>query len=112
MISAPGTIIQINGDNPAVIQVGATYSDLGVTITSPTAALNLGIQTFVNGVVISHRALDLHDFVTRFPSFDPNNPLSNPALRGPTREPSSLKSQDDALHAMLAAIGTQNAWFT
>jgi hypothetical protein len=28
-------IIQINGDNPAVVQVGAAYNDLGATITGP-----------------------------------------------------------------------------
>ena len=49
--TTPGTppVIQINGDNPAIIQVGATYNDLGATITGPQADLNLGIQTFVNG---------------------------------------------------------------
>ena len=34
---------------PAVIQVGASYTDLGATITGPQQDLNLGIQTFVNG---------------------------------------------------------------
>ena len=43
-------VIQINGDNPAIVQVGDTYNDLGATITGPQADLNLGIQTFVNGV--------------------------------------------------------------
>ena len=43
-------VIAINGDNPAVIQVGASYADLGATITGPLADLNLGIATFVNGV--------------------------------------------------------------
>ena len=28
-------VIQINGDNPATIQVGTTYNDLGATITGP-----------------------------------------------------------------------------
>ncbi len=41
-------VIQINGDNPATIQVGATYADLGATITGPQADLNLA--TYVNGV--------------------------------------------------------------
>jgi hypothetical protein len=31
----------INGDNPAIIQVGATYTDLGAQITSPQQDLNL-----------------------------------------------------------------------
>jgi hypothetical protein len=30
--------IQINGDNPAHVTVGATYQDLGATITGPTDA--------------------------------------------------------------------------
>jgi hypothetical protein len=42
-------VIQISGDNPAIIQVGATYNDLGATITGPQADLNLGIQTYLNG---------------------------------------------------------------
>ena len=45
--------IQINGDNPAIVQVGDTYNDLGATITGPQADLNLGIQTFVNGAATS-----------------------------------------------------------
>jgi hypothetical protein len=40
-----------NGNNPAVIQVGATYPDLGATITGPQAELNLGITTYVNGAL-------------------------------------------------------------
>jgi hypothetical protein len=49
--AAPDTppVIAINGDNPATIQVGASYTDLGATITGPQADLNLGIATFVNG---------------------------------------------------------------
>jgi len=64
--SAPGDsqatdtppIIQVNGDNPAIIQVGATYNDLGATITGPQADLNLGIQTFVNGAPMNPIQLD------------------------------------------------------
>ena len=51
-------VIQINGDNPAVIQVGASYADLGATITGPAADLNLGIKTFVNGLFVSNIQLD------------------------------------------------------
>jgi hypothetical protein len=50
--------IQINGNNPAVIQVGASYADLGATITGPQADLKLGIQTFVNGVEMSPVQID------------------------------------------------------
>jgi hypothetical protein len=51
-------VIQINGDNPAIIQVGATYADLGATITGPQADLYLGIQTYLNGALVSNIALD------------------------------------------------------
>src|SRR5579862_2928948 len=51
-------VIQISGDNPAIIQVGATYNDLGATITGPTADLNLGIATYVNGVEMSPVQID------------------------------------------------------
>jgi hypothetical protein len=56
--SSTPPVIQINGDNPAIIQVGSTYSDLGATITGPKADLNLGIKTFLNGVLVSNIALD------------------------------------------------------
>jgi hypothetical protein len=51
-------VIAINGDNPAIVQVGATYSDLGATITGPQADLNLGIKTFVNGLFASNIQID------------------------------------------------------
>ena len=51
-------VIHINGDNPAIIHVGDTYSDLGATITGPTADLNLGIHTFVNGIATSPVEID------------------------------------------------------
>jgi hypothetical protein len=51
-------VIQINGDNPAVVQVNATYNDLGATITGPQDDLSLGIQTFVNGALMSPVLID------------------------------------------------------
>jgi lysophospholipase L1-like esterase len=51
-------VIQINGDNPAIVQVGATYNDLGATITGPQADLNLGITTFLNGTLTSNIVID------------------------------------------------------
>jgi len=51
-------IILINGDNPVIIQVGDSYTDLGATITGPQADLNLGIQTFVNGTEMSPVQID------------------------------------------------------
>ena len=51
-------VISINGNNPASINVGDSYSDLGATITGPQADLNLGIKTFLNGQLISNIVLD------------------------------------------------------
>jgi hypothetical protein len=51
-------VIQINGDNPAVVQVGDTYNDLGATITGPQEDLNLGIATYVNGIEMSPVQID------------------------------------------------------
>jgi hypothetical protein len=46
--------IAFSGDNPAVIRTGDSYADLGATITSPQADLNLGIKTFLNGTLVSN----------------------------------------------------------
>jgi hypothetical protein len=56
--SSPTPVIQINGDNPARINVGDSYADLGATITSPQADLNLGIKTFLNGQLTSNIVID------------------------------------------------------
>jgi Chaperone of endosialidase/Domain of unknown function (DUF5011) len=56
--SATPPVLQVNGDNPAIIQVGTTYNDLGATITGPQQDLNLGISTFVNGVAVSPVQID------------------------------------------------------
>jgi Domain of unknown function (DUF5011)/Chaperone of endosialidase len=56
--SATPPVLQVNGDNPAIIQVGATYTDLGATITGPQADLNLGIMTYVNGTPMNPIQLD------------------------------------------------------
>jgi len=58
--SSPDTppVIQINGDNPAYVQVGATYNDLGATITGPQADLNLGITTYLNGTLTNPLIID------------------------------------------------------
>jgi Domain of unknown function (DUF5011) len=56
--SATPPVLQVNGDNPAIIQVGATYTDLGATITGPRADLNLGITTYVNGTPMNPVQLD------------------------------------------------------
>ena len=51
-------MLQVNGDNPATVQVGATYTDLGATITGPQVDLNLGITTYVNGAPMNPVQLD------------------------------------------------------
>lgn len=51
-------VIQINGADPAIVQVGATYNDLGATITGPQPDLNLGIHTFLNGSLMNPLAID------------------------------------------------------
>jgi surface protein with Ig-like domain len=56
--SSTPPIIQINGDNPTIINVGDTYADLGATITGPQADLNLGIKTFLNGTLTSNIVID------------------------------------------------------
>ena len=52
-------IMTLNGNNPAIIQVGDnTYADLGATITRhrPGQAkdTNLGYKTFLNGILVSN----------------------------------------------------------
>jgi hypothetical protein len=56
--SATPPVLQVNGDNPAIIQVGESYNDLGATITGPQQDLNLGLMTFVNGVEMSPVQID------------------------------------------------------
>jgi hypothetical protein len=59
--STPATppIIEVQGNNPAHINVGETYIDLGARITGPTQAdTNLRIKTFLNGALVSNIVLD------------------------------------------------------
>ena len=51
-------VITVNGANPANINVGATYADLGAIITGPNADLNLGIHTFVDGIATDPVVID------------------------------------------------------
>jgi hypothetical protein len=65
--TTPPTII-INGDNPAIIEVGDTYADLGATVTDtgPGQAgdTNLGVATFLNGTLVSTIAIDTSQVAT------------------------------------------------
>jgi len=56
--------ITVNGDNPAIIQVGDSYADLGATITGPTADLNLRLKTFLNGTLVSNIVVDTSQVAT------------------------------------------------
>jgi LysM repeat protein len=64
--SAPDTspILQINGDNPAIVTIGATYNDLGATITGPQADLNLELVTYLNGVLENPIVVDTSEPAT------------------------------------------------
>ncbi len=57
---APDTeapVITINGNNPATVQVGATYADLGASVFDAVST-NIGIHTFVDGVEVQTVQLD------------------------------------------------------
>jgi hypothetical protein len=57
-------IIAINGNNTAHVNVGDTYVDLGAIITGPQADLNLGIKTFLNGMLTSNIVVDTSQAAT------------------------------------------------
>jgi hypothetical protein len=91
-------VIQINGDNPAIVQVGSTYNDLGATITGPQADLNLGIQTYLNGVLenpieidTSAAATDTIDYVAT-----DQNGLTSTSTRTVVVEPQSQPQSSSA----------------
>ena len=50
-------VITINGNNPAHVDVGTTYADLGARVED-NVAQNLGIHTFMNGVEVVSVNLD------------------------------------------------------
>jgi hypothetical protein len=56
LLSSP--VIQINGNNPAIVAIGTAYADLGASITGPQQDLNLGIATFLNGIKTDTIQLD------------------------------------------------------
>jgi hypothetical protein len=51
-------------DNPAIIHVGDSYAGLGATITAPQVDLNLGIETFLNGTLVSNIVIDMSQVAT------------------------------------------------
>jgi hypothetical protein len=50
-------VITINGDNPAHINVGDRYADLGAIVTD-NADHNLGLKYFLNGALVSNIVID------------------------------------------------------
>jgi hypothetical protein len=60
--------ITINGANPAVIQVGSSYADLGATVSDTGAGqagdANLGYKTFLNGTLVSNIVIDTSEVAT------------------------------------------------
>jgi hypothetical protein len=102
-------VIQVNGDNPAIIQVDATYNDFGATITGPQADLNLGIQTFVNGVAItpvhidtSQAATDTIDYVAT----DQNGLTSTSTRTVIVEAPSTAPTDESTADATSSAATT------
>jgi hypothetical protein len=68
-------VLQINGENPAHIHVGDSYTDLGASITAPDADKNLGLKYFLNGALVgaivfdtSAAATDTIDYVATDPT--------------------------------------------
>ncbi|MBT7339041.1 MAG: DUF5011 domain-containing protein, partial [Candidatus Jacksonbacteria bacterium] len=79
----PGTdttppVITINGNNPAEIEVGATYSDLGATVTDNVND-NLGITTYVDGVQTSNISLNTASSTTYTISYTATDQAGNTA---------------------------------
>jgi len=77
-------VIVINGDNPAIVQVGASYTDLGATITGPQADLNLGVATYVNGAPMNPVQIDTIAYVVT-----DNQGLTSASTRTVIVEPTS-----------------------
>ena len=64
MASEP-PIIEINGDNPAIIHIGDADQDLSATITGPTDAdKNLGLKYFLNGALVGDIVIDTTQVAT------------------------------------------------
>jgi hypothetical protein len=93
-------IIQINGDNPAIVQVGGAYNDLGATISGPQPDLNLGIMTYVNGLEMSPVQIDTSTVATDTIDYvaTDQNGLTSTSTRTILIEASpSIVPSDDAL---------------
>jgi hypothetical protein len=94
-------IIQINGDNPAIIQVGDTYNDLGATIPGPQADLNLGITTYLKGTLTSNIVID-----TTQPATDTIDYVATDQCSGP----GSLNRFSASLSGVSAGVRLPCGW--
>jgi hypothetical protein len=96
--SATPPVLQVNGDNPAIIQVGATYTDLGATITGPQADLNLGITTYVNGAPMNPVQIDTSTAATDTIAYVATDSagLTSTSTRTVIVEAPSIVPRDDA----------------
>jgi Chaperone of endosialidase len=60
--------ITINGNNPAIINVGDSYADLGATVSDSGVGqagdTNLGYTTFLNGTLVSNIVIDTSQVAT------------------------------------------------
>jgi hypothetical protein len=86
------------GNNPAVVQVGDTYNDLGATITDPQADLNLGIETYLNGALTSNIVIDTSQAATDTIDYvaTDQNGLAATSTRTVVIEAPSIVPTDDA----------------
>ena len=105
-------VIQINGDNPAVVQLGNTYNDLGATITGPQQDLNLDIATYLNGSLTSNIVLDTSEPATDTIDYvaADHNGLTSTSTRTvliePAAAPSIVPTDDASTTAPTVATST------
>jgi Domain of unknown function (DUF5011) len=109
--SATPPVLQVNGDNPAIIQVGATYTDLGATITGPTADLNLGITTYINGIEMNPVQLDTTQAATDTIAYVATDSagLTSTSTRTVIVEPDSAESPTGVLIESPSIVPTDDA---
>jgi lysophospholipase L1-like esterase len=104
--STPPTIT-VMGDDPAIIHIGDTYSDLGATITAPEVDKNLGIKIFLNGTPVSNIVVDTSavatdtiDYVATYSSGNTatstRTVIVQAAISSPTPPPSDTSSTTQA----------------
>jgi hypothetical protein len=108
--------IQINGDNPATINVGATYTDLGAAITGPTADLNLGLTTYVNGTKMNpvqinttQAATDTIEYVATDQSGLTSTSTRTVIVQAPANDNQATSTAANDNSQPLAATGTNAA---